>query len=205
MLHHAAAGLAGEQPRLAGGLDFLRGQQGLHKIIRPADDVVTAQPFLQQLIAPDLLLHRHGQRLFQRPRKILAVKRIDDERLAHFLGRAGHFAQNQNAGLVGTRRDEFLGHQVHAVAQRRDERHVAQPVERHDFLERQVAELIDQRRPMDVAKIADDAADRLLQFRLHRLVTVHADARWRDGNDEHHLAVPLRDCFSKTFRSRAAG
>ena len=59
-------GLAGQQPRAAGGLGFLRGQQGLHEIIRPADHVVAPQPFLQQLVAPDLFLDRHRQRLFQR-------------------------------------------------------------------------------------------------------------------------------------------
>ena len=196
-LHQLCQRLARQRPRPPGRFGLLRGQQRLHKIIGPADNIVTPQPFLHQFVAPDLLLNRHGQRLFQRPGKIFTVKRVDDERLAHFLRRAGHFAQDQNAGLVGTRRDEFLGHQIHAIPQRRDQRDIAQAVERNDFIKGQAAELIHQRCPMHIAEITHDAADRLLQFQLHCLVAVHSDARGRDGNDEHHFAVPLRVAFQK--------
>ena len=52
---------------------------------------------------------------------------------------------------------------------------------------------------MHVAKITHDATDGLLQFQLHRLVTVHADSRRGHRNDEHNLAVPLRIIFQKHF------
>ena len=44
---------------------------------------------------------------------------------------------------------------------------------------------------MHVSVVAHDAADGLLQFQLHGLVAVHADARGGDRDDENHLAVPL--------------
>ena len=205
MFDHLAVRFSYQQPCTPGRLGLLCGEQGLDKIIRPANHVVAAQPVLKQPIAPDLFFHRHRQGLFQGPGGIFAVKGVDDEGLPHCLGCARHFAQNQNARLVGAGSDEFLGHEVHAVAQRRDERHVAQAVERHDFVERQVPELIDQRRPMHVTEIAHDAANRLLKFQLHRLVTVHADSRRGHGNDEDHLAMPLRVVLQEQLVARAAG
>jgi hypothetical protein len=48
---------------------------------------------------------------------LVGVVRIDDDRLRQLARRTGKLAQHQHAAFVVTRRDKFLGHQVHAIVQ----------------------------------------------------------------------------------------
>ena len=70
----------------------------------------------------------HAQRLVQRPRGLGHVEGVDEQRVrAELSGRACLPGQDQRAAAVGQER-AFLGDQVHAVPDRVDQQHVAQPV-----------------------------------------------------------------------------
>ena len=66
----------------------------------------------------------------------LYVVRVDEERAAEFVGRAGELAQHQRAGFVVAAGDVLLGHQVHAVPQRGHQHHVGGEVQRGHLLPR---------------------------------------------------------------------
>jgi hypothetical protein len=68
-----------------------------------------------------LLLQRHQQRALERGRHRGAVVGIDDERLRELARGAGEARQDQHTLLVVARGNEFLGHEVHAVMQARDD------------------------------------------------------------------------------------
>ena len=53
----------------------------------------------------------------QRPRALLDVVRIDDQRLGHFAGGPGEAAEDQHAALIVAGGDEFLADEVHSVVQ----------------------------------------------------------------------------------------
>ena len=66
----------------------------------------------------------------------LDVVRVDDERAAELVGRAGELAQHQRAALVVAAGDVLLGHQVHPVPQRGHQHHVGGQVQRGHLLPR---------------------------------------------------------------------
>jgi hypothetical protein len=67
-------------------------------------------------------VERHRQRVAQRLRHRLGIQRVHQDRAGHRLGRTGEGRQHQDARILRVlRRHVFLRHQVHPVAQRRDE------------------------------------------------------------------------------------
>ena len=60
----------------------------------------------------------------------LAVVRVDEHGVGQLVGGAGELRQHEHAVAVEAGRDVLLGDEVHAVAQRRHEHHVAGAVER---------------------------------------------------------------------------
>ena len=64
----------------------------------------------------------------QRRRAFVGVVGIDDDRLGQLACRAGELAQHQHTAFVITRRDELLGHEVHAVVQAADHAHVGRAI-----------------------------------------------------------------------------
>jgi len=83
--------------------------------------VVCAQALEQRPMALLAFRERHGQRPLQGIGGAADVVGIDEQRLVELLGRAGEARQHQHARVGRVLRcDEFLGHQVHPVAQWRD-------------------------------------------------------------------------------------
>ena len=64
-----------------------------------------------------LFTRRHGDRRLERGRAFVDVVRVDDQGFLQFQRRPRKSAQHQGAVLVVPGRHEFLGHEVHAVAQ----------------------------------------------------------------------------------------
>ena len=81
-----------------------------------------------------LLGRRHRQSQMQGGRTLIDVVRIDDQRLGQLSGRAGELAEDQHALLVVSRRDEFFGHEIHAVMQAADDAEVGPSVIGGDVL-----------------------------------------------------------------------
>ena len=65
----------------------------------------------------------------QRVRNILEVVRIDRQGLFHILGGSGQPADDERAIVARAAGDVLLGHQVHAVAQGRNQGHVGGGIE----------------------------------------------------------------------------
>ena len=164
---------------------------------RPAIDVEFANDVAHQAHAVALLVHRHAQRDMKRRRALVGVVRIDNERLRQFTRCAGELRQDEHAALVVVRRDEFLGHEVHAVVQAADETEVGGAmVLVHGILLVMLGQQHDRR--MGGARVG--AVD-LLGQPMHalRVVLIVADRASRRRGDLHEreLADPFRMQFQQ--------
>ena len=99
---------------------------------RPAVDVELGDERAHRPHAVPLLVRRHGERRREGGARLLEVVGVDDERLGQLARGAGELAQDQHALLVVPRRDELLGHQVHAVVQAAHVADVGRPVVAED-------------------------------------------------------------------------
>ena len=85
----------------------------------------------------------------------------------------------------------LLAYEVHAVAQRGDQHHVARSVQADQLLERQRAVVVVHRRPVHRGVLAVHLAHQLVDALLERAVRSHVLAR-RDGDQhEHHSPLPF--------------
>ena len=106
------------------------GGERIDECVAPGGDVVALDALVQSAPAADSLLEVHGQGALQRLGDFLGAVRIDDQGLAHLVGRAGELRQHQHAGIVGILGgDELLGDQVHPVAHGRDQAHLGGAVD----------------------------------------------------------------------------
>ena len=130
-------------------------------------------------------VERHGQALMQAIGDRLDVERVDDQRVGQFLGRAGEAGQNKHAGVrrvLGG--DEFLGHQVHAVAQRGYHAEPGEPIEAGQGGATDGAGDVADRRPVRLGIAAVDVADRAVELAAQAAVIRHFLARWGDDLQE---------------------
>ena len=116
------------------------------------------------------------------------VVRVDEHGVGQLVGGAGELRQHEHAVAVEAGRDVLLGDQVHAVAQRRHEHHVAGAVEGDELVERQRLVQVVDRRIAEPAVHAVDLADELLDLAPLVLVVLDALAR-RRGDLHHHAAL----------------
>jgi hypothetical protein len=81
-------------------------------------DVVLVDPLAHQPHPAAGFCGPDGGRAHHGILQALDVVRVDQERAAQLVGRAGEFAQHESAGLVVAAGDVLLGHEVHPVPQR---------------------------------------------------------------------------------------
>ena len=79
------------------------------------------------------LIERHRQGPVHHFGRLIHFVRIDDERFVHHLTGTGERRYDQHAGVVDLTGDEFFGHEVHAVPQRRDDGDGGVPIESRQF------------------------------------------------------------------------
>ena len=130
----------------------------LRKAAAPAEGVMPAHAFEQRLVALLSLGEPHLERHLDIVGHLLDIVGIDDQRFLHLLGRAGKARQNEHAGIVRVLcGNVFLGDEVHAVAQRRDQAdaRVAINFDQH-FARRRAVDVLD-RHPVELAVAAVDA------------------------------------------------
>ena len=135
--------------------------------------IVRCMSRMRRRCSPD----RHGQCLDEAPLDLSDVVGIDLQGLGQFDGRTGHFAQYQYARIVGLGGYVLLGHEVHAVAQGCDERHVGDTVHGGQLLEGEAVVEVAHRRPVHRGVLAVDRADLLVDARLQFGVASHVVAR----------------------------
>ena len=113
----------------------------------------------------------HGAGLVDGVGHPLDIKGVDQKRAALQLGRRpGEFAENEHAVVFDGAGAELLGHQIHAVLERRDQGNLAGAVvgQQLDPAERTV-DVVD-RRPADLGEAAVDLAHQTLDFPFQGLV-----------------------------------
>jgi len=145
----------------------------------------------QRGVTLDALFARHGDRALYRLRDIVGVVGIDDQRLLKILGRAGKSRQHQNARVVVVLgRHIFLGDEIHAVAQWRDETDLTARYKRRQNVARNVSVDITHGRPVEVAELPIDLPDSAFEFMPNVGVGLHLLARWRgDLHQGRRLAI----------------
>ncbi len=133
-------------------------------------------------------MHLDGRhdRLFQG----LVVVRIDEHGIGQFVGGTGELRQHEHAVAVDVRGRVLLGHQVHAVTERRDEHDVTGAVQRDEFVERERLVQVVDHRQTDAAVAPVDLADQSLDLVAFVLVVLDGFAR-RGGHLDHDVALGI--------------
>ena len=136
------------------------------------------------------LAERHGEADMHRLGDGVGVERVHDQRLGELMGGAGELRQHQHARIVvGLGGDVFLGHQVHAVAQRRHHADAADAVEARQGRARRRPRRVAQRRPVELREAAVDAAGQPVELGAQLAVFVDLLARTRADLQEVDLAA----------------
>src|SRR5207249_4149228 len=111
------------------------------------------------------------------------VVRVDDHRLAELLGGPGELREDEDAirRRAAATRHVFLGDQVHAITEGRDEGDVRSHIVRGELLTREgCIQILEGRAPLG-REAAGDAADGLVDRSLHVAIVGQAvTGRYRD-------------------------
>ena len=157
----------------------------------PPVHVVLLHPGPQGAHARAPLLLRHLQRGLQRIRHPIHVVGIHHQGIPQLVRRAGEFAEHQHPILVRPRGAELLGHQVHPIADGRDEHHVRGAVEGGELLLVEGAVEVVHGDVVDAAIEAVDAAHQLVHPLPVGGVVLHAGAAG-DGHLDEAQPRPAR-------------
>ena len=96
--------------------------KGIDKARAPCRDVVTPERLEHCRVPLAPLVERHVERMRDAVGHFVAVVGVDDDGAIEFTGGACQARQHQRARIVRILRGHvFLGHEVHAVAHRRDD------------------------------------------------------------------------------------
>jgi hypothetical protein len=163
-----------------------------HEVVAPGGDVLAGDVVDQALEAPLALVEVHVQRPGQGVGNLFGAVGIDDQRLLHLPRGAGEARQDQHARILRRLRgDVLLGHQVHAVAQRRDQRGLGGAIDPGQLVAAIAAIEVADRVVVHVGIGAVDPADQAVQPPAQVLVGLDLVARDRGDLQQHHLAAGL--------------
>ncbi|EKD98811.1 MAG: hypothetical protein ACD_23C00256G0001 [uncultured bacterium] len=119
--------------------------------------VLCADVLQQRLVALLAFFQRHLQSALHGFGRARGVVGIHQQGFPHLLCGPGKARQHQHAGVFGVLRDdELLGHQVHAVAQGRHQRHAGRTVQAGKTLARHAAVDVTHGHPVEFAEVAID-------------------------------------------------
>src|SRR5947207_11732203 len=139
---------------------------------RPAVDVEFLHQSSHAAHAHPLLIRGHRQGTEKGMRTLLAVIRIDEQRVVQLPGRAGELRKHEHSLLVIAGGDELLGDQVHAVVEARHHAGVPGPTVLVDDRRLMVLDLEPDRLPATAAKTRVDAARQRSHSPLEVLILV---------------------------------
>src|SRR5207245_3977075 len=125
---------------------------------RPAVDIGFLDEPAHAAHAYALLVRGHGERTEDGMRALLAVVRVDQQRVVKLARGSRELRQHQHTLLVVARGDELLGHQVHAVVQAGDHADVRRAVVLVDDRRLMVLDLEPDRLPASAPEARIDAA-----------------------------------------------
>src|ERR1041384_8110153 len=136
--------------------------EGRQKTFGPARQIIGDERLEIRQVALTALRQRHAKRAIDGIAHALRIVGVDLERGNAFMRGAGKARQDQHAGILGILRgDEVLRHQIHAVAQGRDQSGARGTIKSGEC--RAAMRFIDvtQRRPRGLAIVAVDPPHRL--------------------------------------------
>ena len=123
---------------------------------------------------------------------------IHDQRRIEFARRPGKARQHQHAGILRIlSRHVLLGHQVHAIAQRRHQTHVGGAEQPHHRAPVIALVQVADRRPVQLGEMAVDMAGMALQLTADVLVGDHVRPRRRRDLHELHRPVMLGEMLQQ--------
>ncbi len=144
-----------------------------------------------------LLVLRHGQGGDKRIFNMFDIGRIDNNRLAQFIRRARHFAENKHTCLIAFRCNVFFGDQIHTIAERHDESDICSLIHTCQLIERKRAVKIMHRRPFHIGIFAIDRANLLVDGSFKFAVHFHRIPGRHHHHDIGDFACEFRMIFQK--------
>ena len=188
------------QPRLAA----LHIGRRVQELPRPLLGRVAGQALLHGGVAPPLLGLRHLQRPPHGVHDAFLVERVHRQGLVQLVGCAGHLGEHERPAGPVVAGKVFLAHEVHAVAQRRDQHDVARGVQADQPLEGQRAVVVVHGRPVHGGVLAVDEPHQLVHLLLQGGVRRHVLARRHRYQHQHHAAAPLREAVQERVEGQQA-
>jgi hypothetical protein len=114
----------------------------------------------------------------------MLVPRVHYQRLFHGLCGTARLRENKNSGVLSLGGDEFLGHQIHAVAEPSDQPNVRLAIEGDEFgMWERTIQVVD-RHPPGVREASVNATDELVH--LPSLLDILGNAAPRGWRDLDH-------------------
>jgi hypothetical protein len=163
-----------------------------HEVVAPGRDVLARDVVDQALEAPLALVDVHVQGPGQGVGDLFGAVGVDDQRLLHLPRGAGEARQDQHARILRRLRGHvLLGHQVHAVAQRRDQGRPGRAIDPRQLVAAIAAIEVADRVVVHVGIGAVDPADQAVQPPAQVLVGLDLVARDRGDLQQHDLAARL--------------
>src|SRR6266852_3153665 len=155
----------------------------------PPVDIVFADEVAHVLHTSCLLVARHGQSALYGAGKLLDVIRIYEQRIGELESRARERAEDQHTLTIFARGDEFLGHQIHAVVQRRHHAERSGAIEAGILLMRVVTFEEDNGLPVPGLEAGVDALGFAGNFDKQTLITLDIGAAGGSDLDEGEAAL----------------
>ena len=165
---------------------------GAEKALHPRVHVVRAHPVAEGRHPGLPLVGLHGQRTVERRGHGIDVERVHHQRFLQLLRGPRHFGEHEHAVQGHLGHHVFLGHQVHAVPQRGDQRHVRRAIQGYQFLGGQRTDQVADRRPSGFGEPPVDAPHRLVDLPLELRILGHALPARHQELREHDVPAVLR-------------
>src|SRR6185503_299248 len=132
--------------------------------VEPVEDGRVVKLAAHAMHPSPALFRRHLERGANGADESVDVERIDEQRAVDLFRRSGEAAEEEYAAFVELARDEFLGHEIHSVLQRRHDAEIGRAIDAGEQIGIDV--LVDQhdRRPVVGAEFGVDVDDGLSDF-----------------------------------------
>ena len=174
------------------------------EILEPVIEIVAAIALLEPCHPRSALRLRHGQRAVQRLHDAVDVVRVDQQRVGflHGLRNSCEPGEDEDPWLIDLTGHELLCDQVHAVAERCDQRYVCVAVHCGEPGRGHRSVQVLHGRPVAGSELSVHAADQLVDLALEDLVFRHFRAAGDGELDQADLAA-VAACVAWSSLSKA--
>lgn len=158
--------------------------QAVHELFAPLVDVVAFDAAAEEGHAHAGVGLGHAEGELDGVDELVEVSGVDDEGAGEFAGGAGELAEDEDAAVVGSAGDVFLGDEVHAVAEWGDEHDVGDGVVGDEVFAGEVPTEVMDGDAAGLAELAVDATDMAFDFVADGGVVGDGVTAWGGDLDE---------------------